>query len=510
MRISESSDWMSSQTCGMPTFQALYCYVGEPSDTARLVDVGYHLDLPTEEQRDSACRYEIHTVSPPVSLTELHRNGASFELSELGFVRAWHEGSVVVAEDDAGCVRYGGRRFNTAELNYLNAYFLASKRKWSDRAPFDFQLDAFDETRPLRILHTEAATTFGGQEHRIYKEMLAMRERGHHLEAIVQPNADLIQRLRDAEFAVHVVAMTGFRNFLAGVHSIARTLRSGGFDIVNTHSRVDTIIAATAARLVQVPLIVRTRHLAKTPGSLLSYTRLPHRVIAVSGHVRDQIIARGAPASKVGLVYTAVELPMEVIRSTLRSELNIPLDAVVIGSVGHMRHQKGHANLIKAAEPLLRSDRSVHLVIAGRGEPLLSQLRAELTNKGLSDQVHLLGQRNDIPNVLSSFDVFALATEIEALGTSFIEAASYGLPLIGTNVGGVPEIIEPGHNGMLVELNDIDQLTNALRTLVVDPKLRLSMGQVAKAMIASDKRWSIAHMARSTEIVYKKWLSEPG
>ncbi len=360
----------------------------------------------------------------------------------------------------------------------------------------------------LRILHTEAAMTFGGQEHRIYKEMLAMRERGHYLEAVCQPGAHLIPRLRDQGFVVHEIAMAGLKNFISGVMKIRQIIRRGKFDIVNTHSRIDTMVAAAAGRLARTPLIVRTRHLGKAPGSLLSYTILPHRVIAISKYVQDQVLSRGAGKEKVGLVYTAVQQPNATVTSSIRQELDIPADGIIIGSVGHMRIPKGHDKLIAATLPILKEMPNLHLVIAGRGEPLLSQLRAQVKEEEMDRQIHLLGQRNDVANLLSGFDIFALATEAEALGTAYVEASSYGLPLVGTDIGGVPEIIEHGRNGFLFPLRDVKALESRLRDLASNSQLRQEMGDNARAMFEKDSRWKIENMASETEAIYRKWLQE--
>src|SRR3546814_19065585 len=93
--------------------------------------------------------------------------------------------------------------------------------------------------KPLRIIHSEAAVSFGGQEHRIFKEMLAMRERGHHLELVCQPQAQLVGRLRGEGFTVHTVPMKGNINFVKGVGKIRTILREGKFDVLNTHSRTE-------------------------------------------------------------------------------------------------------------------------------------------------------------------------------------------------------------------------------------------------------------------------------
>src|SRR5690606_27508393 len=94
----------------------------------------------------------------------------------------------------------------------------------------------------LRILHSEAATSFGGQEQYILRMMLAMRERGHHMEAVCQPHAVLTQRLREEGFTVHTTLMDGPYNFVRGVTRIRRILRAGKFDVLNCHSRRDTIL----------------------------------------------------------------------------------------------------------------------------------------------------------------------------------------------------------------------------------------------------------------------------
>lgn len=360
----------------------------------------------------------------------------------------------------------------------------------------------------LKILHTEAAVTFGGQEHRIYKEMLAMRERGHYLEAVCQPGAHLIPRLRDRGFEVHEVAMTGTSNFIAGVRKIRQIIRRGKFDVVNTHSRTDTMIGALAARLARAPLIVRTRHLGKPPGSLLSYTILPHRVIAISKYVQEQLLNRGISKKKIGLVYTAVQQPDLTVTSSIRQELGISPNGIIIGSLGHMRYEKGHHILIDAVLPILKDRPNVYLVIAGRGEPLLSYLKTQVKKYKMERQIHLLGQRNDIANLLSGFDIFALATQEEALGTAYIEASSYGLPLVGSNVGGVPEIIKDATNGTLFPSWDMQTLEITLRILVSSPVIRTKLGDTARAMFESDPRWKIENMASETEALYRKWLQE--
>lgn len=300
---------------------------------------------------------------------------------------------------------------------------------------------------PLRIIHSEAATSFGGQEQYIYRMMHAMRDRGHHLEAICQPQAVLTQRLREDGFTVHTLFMDGPVNFVKGVIKLRKVLRAGQFDVLNTHSRRDTILAGCAGRLAGTPLIVRTRHLAKRVGSLLSFTVIPHRVTACSDYVRSYLIERGVRPSDVATVHPSVELTQAADPQALRQELRLAQNDIVIGCVAVMRAEKGHRALIDAVEPLIRQRPNLHLVLVGGGSPVFEQVQAQVESKGLSKRVHLLGARKNVSELLAGFDIFALATEKEAAGMVFAEAAAAGLPVVGTRVGGVPEMVQDGEIG---------------------------------------------------------------
>ena len=362
----------------------------------------------------------------------------------------------------------------------------------------------------LRILHTEAATAFGGQEFCIYKEMIAMRERGHHLEAVCQPRAELATRLREAGFTVHTVEMDGTLNFFRSVAFVRGVLRRGRFDVVNTHSRCDTVRAAIAARLAGTPLIVRTRHLAKPINSLYAYTWLAHRVIAVSHYVFRQLTDRGARPESVATIHSPVVLPQVNEQACVRRELGLPGDALVVGCVAVMRAEKGHSDLIDAFHCISGKFPHAHLVLVGEGMPVYADLQSRVAEMGLQSRVHFMGRRQDIGDVLTSFDVFALPTHREALGTAFIEAAAMGLPVVGTEVGGVPETMQAGVTGLLVPPRDPAALANALESLLADPQRRRQMGDAGRQLIRGQDRFSAERAASQVEGVYMRWLNELG
>lgn len=335
-----------------------------------------------------------------------------------------------------------------------------------------------------------------------------MRERGHHLEAVCQPHAELAQRLRDAGFTVHTVNMDGAVNFVRSVAFVRRVAARGRFDVVNTHSRSDTVRAAMGARLARTPLIVRTRHLAKPINSLYAYTWLAHRVIAVSRHVQRQLLDGGAPPEAVATIHSPIVLPEGDGKGSLRQELGLPADALVVGCVAVMRTEKGHADLIDAFQRVLAAFPQAHLVLAGDGMPVFERLKGQVQALGLASRVHFLGRRHDIGNVLQAFDVFALPTHREAFGTAFVEAAAMGVPVIGTDVGGVPETMQAGVTGLLVPPRDPAALAAALESLLADPERRRRMGEAGRELIRGQGLFSVDRAAQLVEAAYARWLGE--
>ncbi|HHW4681380.1 MAG TPA: glycosyltransferase, partial [Xylella taiwanensis] len=162
---------------------------------------------------------------------------------------------------------------------------------------------------PLKILHTEAATGFGGQEIYIYRHMLSMQAHGHHMALLCQPGAPLSDMARAARLPVYHINMDGPWRLLAGIRTVQQLLQRERFDVVNTTSHGDTLMAAAGARLARTRLIVRSRHLMSPIKSQLTYTRLPHRVITVSQHVRDLLVKQGIQGTRIGVVPPIAEPP---------------------------------------------------------------------------------------------------------------------------------------------------------------------------------------------------------
>ncbi|MCH4578064.1 MULTISPECIES: glycosyltransferase family 4 protein [Pseudomonadota] len=377
--------------------------------------------------------------------------------------------------------------------------------------------------RPLRILHTEAAKGMGGQEIYIYRHMQVMRARGHEVSLLCQPDARLATLARDDGFTVHTLRMGGLARLLRGICSVSQLVRREQYDVVNTTSHRDALIASAGARLGRTPLVVRSRHLMSPINSLLTYTGFPHRVITVSNFVKQLLIDRGIAADHIGIVPPMAMAPqwgaaaqvdpwqhLQDARARVRTELGFSEREIVIGCVAVLRAAKGHAELVRAIAPLCKANPDLHLVVVGDGQPVMERLQALCAELGLQQQVHLLGFRRDAHLLMTGFDIFALTPYKEAAGTVFLEAAWAALPIVSHRVGGVPEMLVEGSNAILTHLGDDAALTGALRLLVDDPERRRQMGRAGWDWMRTAHRFSPDGHGEATEHYYYQWLRELG
>lgn len=180
-------------------------------------------------------------------------------------------------------------------------------------------------------------------------------------------------------------------------------------------------------------------------------------------------------------------------------------DSVIFVNVARLRPQKNQAMLIKAFCRMRRGGRGSHLVIVGDG-PQKEALNRLISEEGASKCVHLLGQRDDIPEILSSSDVFVLSSDYEGTPLSVIEAMISGLPVISTPVGIIPEILERGASGEIVGVKDQAAMCAAMEKMAADEGARKEQGLQARK--TAEKRFDAKRMVKEYEDLYMKRIFE--
>jgi len=171
--------------------------------------------------------------------------------------------------------------------------------------------------------------------------------------------------------------------------------------------------------------------------------------------------------------------------------------------VARLSPQKNHALLLKAFAQGPASDPKAHLVLVGEGT-LRRQLEEQAQNLGVAGQIHFLGLRTDISDVLSAMDVFVLSSDYEGSPLSVVEAMASGLPIVSTAAGGVPELFDNGKEGFIVQPGDVRGLSDAIALLLKDREARRSFG-IAAARRAKEN-FDLSRMVRAYEELYENLI----
>jgi glycosyltransferase involved in cell wall biosynthesis len=272
---------------------------------------------------------------------------------------------------------------------------------------------------------------------------------------------------------------------------LIKYLREVDADLVHTQLEFANILGNISAKFLHLPSVC-TIHVMpsldvkpklklhqRAEWFILRY--FCDQVISVSEEARQyHLDISGARSSQVSTIYNGIDLSnflnldRELERTNVRTELGIPMDAIVLTTVAVLRPQKGIQFMIRALHALLASNPNAYYLIVGSGSHQ-NVLLEEVDKAGVKNRVIFAGMRKDIARLLAASDVFVLPTLTEALPTVLAEAMAAKLPIIASRVGGVPEMVMDGQNGCLVEPEDVDGLANACIGLLANPEKRAAM-----------------------------------
>ena len=258
------------------------------------------------------------------------------------------------------------------------------------------------------------------------------------------------------------------------------------------------------------PIIVSRRvdfSVALNPFSRWKYINPRIHYIAISRGVKDVLLQAGIPDKQVDVVYSGIDperfTTATLDRQTMRRELAVPEHAFVIGNVAALTDHKGHRFLIDAAALVHKTIPHTIVLIAGEGEEH-SSLKARIQRQNLDNIVQLLGYRNDIGNVMKTFDIFALSSHKEGLCTSLLDAMLLEIPVIATRTGGVPDAVSHNETGLLVEPKNPEALAEAIIFAHNNPALMRSMAAHARQRVL--ELFTVDRMVTETIKVYQKYI----
>jgi L-malate glycosyltransferase len=301
---------------------------------------------------------------------------------------------------------------------------------------------------------------------------------------------------------------------------LVREFKKSNIRIIHTHKYKDTILAAPAAMLCGIPHVVRTVHGLPEPFQGMqavkmklyeSIERIVYRccvdaIIGVSSQIKAEYKARG-DVHLVTCIRNGIDLKersSQIDRWHTRKELGIDPEAHLIGTVGRLTPVKGLPYLLMAARNLLRQGIRVKVLIVGDGG-IRSDLEMQARDLGIFEDVVFSGHREDTDDLLRAMDIFVLPSLSEGIPMALLEAMAASRAVVASRVGGVPEVLEDGVAGFLVEPMDVHGLVERCRQLIQSPDLAKRMGEKAKERVEQD--FSAASMASQVALVYRELLA---
>ena len=295
-----------------------------------------------------------------------------------------------------------------------------------------------------------------------------------------------------------------------------KVVRNGKFDLIHTHGYRCDFIGITLAKLTGLPIISTCHGFISNDANLRFYNKLDlfllkyaDRVMAVSERIKTDLILGGIRESRVTLVQNAVGQnengePLALRRKEKRQELNINGKEFVVGYVGRLSEEKGIKYLIQAFVALVNAGLPLKMMVIGDG-PQKKELERLTGSSGTKNSILFTGFQTHIETWLPAMDAFVLPSLTEGTPMALLEAMNEGIPVIATAVGGVPQVVNPGRNGLLVSPGNSEQIAEAIRSLFTDQTLRQRLSENGRRTIS--ERYNIADWINRVETEYLQTLN---
>jgi glycosyltransferase involved in cell wall biosynthesis len=294
--------------------------------------------------------------------------------------------------------------------------------------------------------------------------------------------------------------------------------RKERYDIVDSWMHPADYVAALSRPITRTPVVMaaridqlpRIRMGPATPMLKAAVHRATDVVVANADIAARDAVRHGVPPDKVRIIRGGVKTPRAFSadeRRTLRASIGITDEHFLVGCVGTFRPMKRQDLLIDAFSRLLADRPELRLVLVGDGD-LRPKIEAQVDRLGLGESVILFGTGTDMPPLYDAFDLFVQASNSEALPNVLLEASAAGLPIVATAAGGSGEVIHDGETGLLVPIDDVEQLTVAIDTALADAGLRRRLGVAARELVERD--YGMDRFMREYRDLYLELLARSG
>jgi glycosyltransferase involved in cell wall biosynthesis len=349
--------------------------------------------------------------------------------------------------------------------------------------------------RPMNITHVVENLNRGGLERMVLELVKLQHQQGHRCQVVcLFERGAHAHELDDLGIPVHACDKRQGLD-LRALARARRMVRSHGTEVLHTHNALAHYQAVLATCGLNLRQVVNTRHgmggNRRAGRREWLYRRALTRtdaVVAVCEAACRDACRRGiVPATKARVVPNGIRVASfqpasTAMRERLLQMLQLSSQTRVIGSVGRLNWTKDQVGLIRAFRQLHEQQPDTALVLIGDGE-LRAALQQCAIDEGVVDDVHFLGDRNDVGELLQGFDLFVLSSLSEGYSMALLEACAVALPIVATAAGGNGEIVRDGSTGRLVPPCNPAALANAMLDLLRDPEQAFGLGRAARAWV---------------------------
>ena len=365
-----------------------------------------------------------------------------------------------------------------------------------------------------RILQLLATGGNGGAQESYTGILLRLDRSAYEVRALSLSRGSAVQRLRRLGLEVEVIDQADDE---AAVRELGAYLRREEIDLLHAHMFRAEVIGARAALAAGTPVVMATVHSSRVRSpmdvaTLAALTPVMDRLIVPSRSIEAKVRAEGRGGASFSVVPNGVDLArfdQPLAACALRHQFGIPHRAPLLGVVARLEPEKGHRYLIDAMPAILRGAPEAWLVIVGEGS-LDGELREQTAAlpRPARDRIVFTGRREDVAAITGDIDVAVLPSLREAQGISILEAMARRRPVVASAVGGIPEVLTDGLDGLLVPPADPAALAEACIRLACSTALRRQLGEAGRATV--EARFSLDAMVRRYEAIYDEELARAG
>jgi glycosyltransferase involved in cell wall biosynthesis len=348
-----------------------------------------------------------------------------------------------------------------------------------------------------------------------------MKQRGHNV-YIASSGGELLPRFQEAgimylAIPVKTKSEVNVPKILRSFFKSVGYIKEKNIDIVHSHTRVTQVLGCLIHYFSGRPHLSTCHGFFRKRFSRMAFPCWGEKIIAISGAVKEHLmkdfkvddkdivvihngidVEKFNPPSPRGFGGLSTETLVKVDKIEIKKELGLS-DGPVVGIVARLSDVKGHIYLIEAMKIVLENVKDAQLLIVGEGK--MKETLSNLTKRlGMERNIFFISSVNDTRNVLSAMDLFALPSLKEGLGLALMEAMAQGLAVIGSDVGGIRNLIKHGYNGLLVKPADTKGLAYAILELLGHSEKREILGRNARLFISQN--FSLSNMVLETERVY--------